>query len=54
VPLCELCGGFEGSCKRCRAGDTAVVEDGYFKLLGRTSVDIIKHGGYKASREHCK
>lgn len=32
-----------------RTGDTAVVEDGYFKLLGRTSVDIIKHGGYKIS-----
>ena len=35
------------------AGDTAVLvggEDGrqpYHQLLGRTSVDIIKHGGYK-------
>ena len=31
-------------------GDTAEREDGgYYKLLGRTSVDIIKHGGYKIS-----
>lgn len=30
-------------------GDTAVLEGGYYKLLGRTSVDIIKHGGYKIS-----
>jgi len=25
-------------------------EGGYYKLLGRTSVDIIKHGGYKVGR----
>lgn len=34
-------------------GDTAEIEPhsagGYYKLLGRTSVDIIKHGGYKIS-----
>ncbi|HEU0077211.1 MAG TPA: acyl-CoA synthetase, partial [Longimicrobiaceae bacterium] len=32
-----------------RTGDVAVVEDGYFRILGRTSVDIIKTGGYKVS-----
>jgi len=32
-----------------RTGDTAVVEDGTYRLLGRTSVDIIKTGGYKVS-----
>src|SRR5260221_2528797 len=35
-----------------RTGDTAVVPDegsGAFQLLGRTSVDIIKTGGYKIS-----
>ncbi|OOG72176.1 acyl-CoA synthetase [Algoriphagus sp. A40] len=30
-------------------GDIAVVEEGYFKILGRDSVDIIKSGGYKIS-----
>lgn len=30
-------------------GDIAVVEDGYFRILGRDSVDIIKSGGYKIS-----
>ncbi len=30
-------------------GDIAVVERGYFKILGRDSVDIIKTGGYKVS-----
>ena len=30
-------------------GDTAVVENGYYRILGRTSVDIIKTGGYKVS-----
>jgi malonyl-CoA/methylmalonyl-CoA synthetase len=30
-------------------GDTAVVEDGYYRILGRNSVDIIKTGGYKVS-----
>ncbi|XP_049833480.1 malonate--CoA ligase ACSF3, mitochondrial isoform X3 [Schistocerca gregaria] len=30
-----------------KTGDTAVVEDGYYRLLGRTSVDVIKTGGYK-------
>lgn len=33
-----------------RAGDTGVLEEGgYYRLLGRTSVDVIKQGGYKAS-----
>lgn len=30
-------------------GDTAIVEDGYYRILGRTSMDIIKSGGYKLS-----
>jgi malonyl-CoA/methylmalonyl-CoA synthetase len=30
-------------------GDIAVEEDGYFRILGRDSVDIIKSGGYKIS-----
>lgn len=30
-------------------GDIAVIEDGYFRILGRDSVDIIKSGGYKIS-----
>ena len=30
-------------------GDVAVVEDGYYRLLGRQSVDIIKSAGYKIS-----
>lgn len=30
-------------------GDVAVLEDGAYRLLGRTSVDIIKTGGYKVS-----
>lgn len=32
-----------------RAGDTARVEDNAFRIEGRTSVDIIKSGGYKIS-----
>lgn len=32
-----------------KTGDIAVVEDGYFRILGRDSVDIIKSGGYKIS-----
>jgi len=32
-----------------RTGDVAVVEDGAFRLLGRSNVDIIKTGGYKVS-----
>lgn len=33
-----------------RTGDTvARTDDGYFKILGRTSVDILKSGGYKLS-----
>jgi malonyl-CoA/methylmalonyl-CoA synthetase len=32
-----------------RTGDVAVVEDGYHRLLGRRSVDIIKTGGFKVS-----
>ena len=32
-----------------RTGDIAVVERGYYRILGRSSVDIIKSGGYKLS-----
>ena len=32
-----------------RTGDMAVLERGAYRLLGRTSVDIIKTGGYKVS-----
>ncbi|MEW6368193.1 MAG: acyl-CoA synthetase [Acidobacteriota bacterium] len=32
-----------------RTGDVAAVEDGYHRILGRASVDIIKTGGYKVS-----
>jgi malonyl-CoA/methylmalonyl-CoA synthetase len=32
-----------------RTGDMAVVEDGYYRIIGRSSVDIIKSGGYKLS-----
>ena len=32
-----------------RTGDMAVVERGYYRIMGRLSVDIIKSGGYKLS-----
>lgn len=32
-----------------KTGDIAVIEDSYFRILGRDSVDIIKSGGYKIS-----
>lgn len=32
-----------------RTGDMAVLEEGYYRILGRLSVDIIKSGGYKLS-----
>jgi malonyl-CoA/methylmalonyl-CoA synthetase len=32
-----------------RTGDVAVLERGAYRILGRTSVDIIKSGGYKLS-----
>jgi len=32
-----------------RTGDMAVLEDGSYRLLGRTNVDIIKTGGFKVS-----
>ncbi|WP_291787972.1 acyl-CoA synthetase [Cecembia sp.] len=32
-----------------KTGDIAVMEAGYFKILGRDSIDIIKSGGYKIS-----
>jgi malonyl-CoA/methylmalonyl-CoA synthetase len=32
-----------------RTGDVAVVEGGYYRILGRRSVDIIKTGGFKVS-----
>ena len=31
------------------AGDTVCYKDGAYRILGRTSVDIIKSGGYKIS-----
>jgi len=31
------------------SGDMAVMEDGYFRIMGRSSIDIIKSGGYKLS-----
>ena len=30
-------------------GDIAVVEKGYYRIMGRASIDIIKSGGYKLS-----
>ena len=32
-----------------KSGDIAILNDGYYKILGRNSVDIIKSGGYKVS-----
>lgn len=32
-----------------KTGDIAVVEQGYYRIMGRSSVDIIKSGGYKIS-----
>ena len=32
-----------------KTGDIAVIEDGYYRIMGRSSVDIIKSGGYKIS-----
>lgn len=32
-----------------RTGDMAVIEHGYYRIMGRLSVDIIKSGGYKLS-----
>ncbi len=32
-----------------RTGDIAVLEDSYYRMLGRDSIDIIKSGGYKIS-----
>ncbi|MVM28869.1 AMP-binding protein [Spirosoma sp. HMF4905] len=32
-----------------RTGDVAVVDEGSYKILGRSSIDIIKSGGYKLS-----
>ena len=32
-----------------RSGDVAIVENGYYRIVGRSSVDIIKSGGYKIS-----
>jgi malonyl-CoA/methylmalonyl-CoA synthetase len=40
----------DGAGRWFKTGDTvARDEDGYFKILGRTSVDILKSGGYKLS-----
>lgn len=32
-----------------RTGDVAVMERGYYRIMGRLSIDIIKSGGYKLS-----
>jgi malonyl-CoA/methylmalonyl-CoA synthetase len=32
-----------------KTGDIAILEHGYYKILGRDSIDIIKSGGYKIS-----
>ncbi len=32
-----------------RTGDMAVLQNGYYRILGRASVDILKSGGYKLS-----
>jgi malonyl-CoA/methylmalonyl-CoA synthetase len=32
-----------------KTGDVAVIEDGYYRIMGRNSTDIIKSGGYKIS-----
>jgi malonyl-CoA/methylmalonyl-CoA synthetase len=32
-----------------RTGDTAVVEGGFYRVLGRTNTDILKTGGHKVS-----
>lgn len=32
-----------------RTGDMAVLEQGYYRIMGRLSVDILKSGGYKLS-----
>ncbi len=32
-----------------RTGDLAVMETGYYRIMGRLSIDIIKSGGYKLS-----
>lgn len=32
-----------------RTGDMAVIEHGYYRIMGRLSTDIIKSGGYKLS-----
>ena len=32
-----------------KTGDVAIVENGYYRIMGRNSVDIIKSGGYKIS-----
>ncbi len=32
-----------------KTGDVAVIEEGYLRIMGRNSVDIIKSGGYKIS-----
>lgn len=32
-----------------KTGDVAIVENGYYRILGRSSIDIIKSGGFKIS-----
>lgn len=43
----ETAAGFDGPW--FRTGDEAVVEGGYYRIIGRQSVDILKSGGYKIS-----
>ncbi|MFN6374074.1 MAG: acyl-CoA synthetase [Chitinophagia bacterium] len=32
-----------------KTGDVAIIDEGYYRIVGRSSVDIIKSGGYKIS-----
>jgi malonyl-CoA/methylmalonyl-CoA synthetase len=32
-----------------RTGDTAIIENGVYRILGRTSIDVLKTGGHKIS-----
>jgi malonyl-CoA/methylmalonyl-CoA synthetase len=50
----EYCGKPDATCEAFRdgwfrTGDTAIVERGVYRILGRTSIDILKTGGHKVS-----
>ena len=56
VPVCSRSTGPEPDATRdafrdgwFRTGDTAVVENGIYRILGRTNIDILKTGGHKVS-----